>query len=441
MARKYFLRPSCVHSERAVPVPGRTPKNPENPGNPEIVENAPSRAGRGVGAGQGALGGSSGPSRVVSGPNSARFQPGCDPKSAPGTVCPDAAVRPNPGLVNCAINERYSSSDWFRFLSQTAPVVGFEVLKNDVVAVRAARNPEELAERLEGSERGKIEFLSSRSRRRLALVAGNCDVAFKSFVTLTYPARFPCDGVVVKRHLHAALAAIRRKCPGVEYLWFLEFQKRGAPHFHMFLDAELPGPLSPMARKSGRVRKTVSVFWPWQDWLSERWFEIVGSGDPSHLKAGAAWEMVEKVDGCARYVAKEAYKTFQKTVPEAFQNVGRFWGCSRGVRVAAGKFVSCTPQRMAEIFGPECFGAEGDPFPVMFGAAESYRKVLGTPDDPAKLRGWKSRVIHQAVMPLMSEKVSMDGKQRSQKFSESSNKLRRTRKGSRAQEEWHGSTL
>lgn len=339
------------------------------------------------------------------------------PDSSPGvSVClPDAKKRRSPrsyilrpapavaGLVNCVISSRKfenkdagkvekpsrsSKLDFLAFIYDQAPVVGFRVMKNDVLTVRAARYPEDLAGRLEGSVRGKIERLSFASRRRLALVAGNSPIVFRSFVTVSYPSVFPADGKLVKKHLKNLLDALRRRCGKLEYLWFLEFQRRGAPHVHIFLDHDLPQPLAEMKRLCGRIRKSCRVNWESQDWLSETWYRIVGSGDEKHLRAGAAWEVVEKPDGAARYVAKESYKTFQKEVPKDFQNVGRFWGCSKGVSPDEGKMVFANQEQVAAIF-PASVDPEGNPFPVMFSAAGEYRKILGTVKDPAKFREWK----------------------------------------------------
>lgn len=311
----------------------------------------------------------------------------------------------NARLVNCGISERSPIQAFWEYVMDEAPVSGFRVLKNDVVPVRTARYPEDLAERLEGARRGTIEYLSNESRRRLALLAGNCSVDFLSFLTLTYPAEFPCDGTIVKTHLHAVLAALRRKCPGVQYLWFLEFQARGAPHFHFFLDQALPEPLSEMSRRSARTNKVVFVHWPWQNWISRRWFEIVGSGDDKHLAAGAAWERVEKSDGCARYVAKEAYKTFQKVVPENYQNVGRFWGCSKGVKLVEEFAVKCTAEDMRKVFAGEGFRDDGNPHSVLFGAADAYRKIIDTAADPAKVRAWRKIPLHSPGPELPFPKI------------------------------------
>lgn len=224
----------------------------------------------------------------------------------------------------------------------------------------------------------------------------------RSFITVSYPAAFPCDGRIVKLHLSMLLKSLRRYCGPLEYLWFLEFQARGAPHLHMFLDYDLPSPRSVMKRRSGRRVKEVKVHWPSQDWLSQRWFEIVGSGDEKHLAAGSAWEVVEKPDGAARYVAKESYKTFQKVVPAGFQNVGRFWGTSRGVKTDEGKMVYASVDQMKAVFGPACFDSEGNPFPVLFSASGEYRKIRDTVRDPVKIREWQSG-HSQKTAPWMKE--------------------------------------
>lgn len=86
-------------------------------------------------------------------------------------------------------------------------------------------------------------------------------------------------------------------------IWILEFQKRGAPHFHLFTEGYL---------HFLEVR--------------EAWYRIVGSGDPKHLEAGTRVEELVKKHAAGAYAAKYASKHAQKEVPEDFRNVGRFWG-------------------------------------------------------------------------------------------------------------------
>lgn len=161
-----------------------------------------------------------------------------------------------------------------------------------------------------GRGRGrKITEFTKDSRMKLAFVANNTQIGFEWMITLTYPGEFETDGKEVKKHLGKFLSWMRGREMGVQYLWFLEFQKRGAPHFHILVDR---------AFDKNRV--------------SAIWYKHVASGDKRHLAAGTRVERIRKQDGARRYVVKYAQKMKQKEVPDAYQNVGRFWGNSAGVK-------------------------------------------------------------------------------------------------------------
>lgn len=195
------------------------------------------------------------------------------------------------------------------------PVVAVAVYRNDVLVMRRGEpfSPSHLP------TRGDIMKLSDASMARLAFVANNADVDFRSMITLTYPNEFPCDGRIVKRHLHVFLTRVQRHCGKVVYLWFLEFQKRGAPHFHILLTLGLP--------EDKRDRELE------YQWLSYTWYKVVGSEDDDHLLAGTRWEDLHDEEGGRHYVVKYSQKTYQKLVPEGFRSVGRFWGCTRSLTV------------------------------------------------------------------------------------------------------------
>ncbi len=280
------------------------------------------------------------------------------------------------GLVNCGISERGLNVGKgervpISVLFDPAPICGFRVYKNDVVIVRKATNPEELTSRLVGAKRGVIEDLSGSSRRNLAFVAANTEKTLSSFITLTYPTDFPCDGKKVKRHLHAFLAALRRRFGRTDYLWFLEFQKRGAPHFHLFSSIQLPGPLVVLRRQLRSRDAEVNP--EMQEWVSEAWFRIVGSKDDRHLRAGSCWEALRKADGAARYVAKEAYKTFQKVVPDRYHNVGRFWGTSKGFRPEEAPLRRSGARDLRRLFGDRIVGPAGRIFPIIWNGSDHLR--------------------------------------------------------------------
>lgn len=195
------------------------------------------------------------------------------------------------------------------------PVIGIKIYRRDVVVVR--RGVLHRGNNGQAPERGDITMLSKKSRQRLAFIANNTRVVFKTMITLTYPKEFSTDGKEVKKHLNTFLVWSRRRFVSPSYLWFLEFQRRGAPHIHLLLDAPLP------QDKARRLDIYADV--------SVKWYNTVDSGDEKHLHAGTRVERIRKPDGAARYCLKYAYKTRQKCVPVAYRNVGRFWGCSRDV--------------------------------------------------------------------------------------------------------------
>jgi len=165
--------------------------------------------------------------------------------------------------------------------------------------------------------------------RRLIHTVKNCDADFVSMLTLTYPAEFPMNGRKVKCHLESFSAAYRSTFTG-RAVWWLEFQKRGAPHFHILSEENLAllGPLETRKRPSraSQGAKEYRTNADASDWLAYRWFNIVGSKDEKHLHAGTAWEVVESTEGAWVYAAAHAGKRKQKIVPGGFTEVGRFWG-------------------------------------------------------------------------------------------------------------------
>lgn len=82
------------------------------------------------------------------------------------------------------------------------------------------------------SKRGVVTGISRRAASRLIKkgVAGRG----RAMLTLTYPSDFP-DAFTAKSHLRAFLKRLFRKFPRIGVLWRLEFQKRGAPHFHLLI--------------------------------------------------------------------------------------------------------------------------------------------------------------------------------------------------------------
>ena len=135
-------------------------------------------------------------------------------------------------------------------------------------------------------------------------------------VTLTYPAVFPKDGRMVKAHLDAMSARVRRRYGMQKGMWKQEFQQRGAPHFHIFVG--LP--------------EDEDLF---RAWLLQAWYEVVGSGDEKHLfngvdisrwRWGTLGQNRAKIgEYFARHGAK-GWKSYQNQLPEGYTSPGRWWG-------------------------------------------------------------------------------------------------------------------
>ena len=85
------------------------------------------------------------------------------------------------------------------------------------------------------TRRGKITDFSGQSRRRLLDLFHRFAVTTKPvFLTLTYGEDYP-DAKTAKNQLRAFLERIRRFVPQgkTSCVWRMEFQERGAPHFHL----------------------------------------------------------------------------------------------------------------------------------------------------------------------------------------------------------------
>lgn len=164
-------------------------------------------------------------------------------------------------------------------------------------------------------EKTQIFSFSDHSRRRLRFRALNAFPALISQFGLTYHKDWPTDGRTSKAHLNAWLTTLRRLVPGVGYLWLLEFQKRNAPHYHVFLTVP--------PDEETRLK------------LAEAWCRITSPDDPQALRFHQdqrnwiLWDM-----GSGSYLCKYLDKEAQKAVPVGYHGFGRFWGNSRGLEAA-----------------------------------------------------------------------------------------------------------
>lgn len=176
--------------------------------------------------------------------------------------------------------------------------------------------------------RGEITKFSENSRKKLAFYASNFAGAWKSMVTLTYARDYPTDGRVIKKDLNRFLSLIRKHLKYVKYLWFLEFQKRGAPHCHILLNFSYSVQLGRVLSESWsktviRGRDYDKKYINWVYWFNGE------SRKPKETTGTQFWQNAKSEGGLSHYAVKYASKMEQKEVPSRYRNVGRFWGCSR----------------------------------------------------------------------------------------------------------------
>lgn len=191
----------------------------------------------------------------------------------------------------------------------------------------------------------QIMYLSRRSLNNFAFYVSTTEVRFMSLLTLSYGANYPKDGKQAKADLTRMLTWLKRKYKGLEYFWFLEFQERGAPHFHVGLNIAHPGDVGHAELALAWSKICCKVEYEYSYWkeieygldyiISARGGSVRDDVARQHRRA-KVWENVRSVDGAIRYVLSYALKPYQKTVPADYRNVGRFWGLSAGVGAGVG---------------------------------------------------------------------------------------------------------
>lgn len=172
--------------------------------------------------------------------------------------------------------------------------------------------------------RGKITSLSADSRKRLAYVASNSYAHLQSMITLTYGKYYPQDGKSVKADINAFLSTVRHFYPKVQYVWFLEFQRRGAPHVHILLHCKYN---LRVAKSLARTWTKIALAYVPMDEVEGEFKKLWAFN--AHKKFTRFWENSRSEGSLSRYAVKYATKTTQKLVPTQFGDAGKFWGASR----------------------------------------------------------------------------------------------------------------
>jgi len=176
-----------------------------------------------------------------------------------------------------------------------------------------------------------------------------------AMLTLTYPAEWEScasSGEVVKAHVEALRKRWARafRCDKPPLLWKLEFQRRGAPHFHMFIVepvqtvvCECKECIAERIAGGGVDDEGEQLRVRFRLWVLHNWADVVAHPDPEqrrrHRLAGTRIDY-KRGASCtdpkrlAVYFTKHGGaaggKEYQHQVPLAWQSPGngpgRFWG-------------------------------------------------------------------------------------------------------------------
>ena len=222
------------------------------------------------------------------------------------------------------------------YASEDAPSGHSVTLSPSMIAISGSRTN---SKRTTPSTRSDVREFSDASRRRLLKTAATLDFSKVNghpiFVTLTYPRdwRSVCpSGRTAKAHLLAFRKQYERRWGPIQAVWKMETQprptrpeeERHAPHFHLFMTYPEVDP---------NTNSPMDIL-DFQTWTSRSWYEIVGSKELDHLKAGTQVQHLRAdspsaaVTYFAGYFApgKGKNKDDQHILADGWTGVGRFWG-------------------------------------------------------------------------------------------------------------------
>lgn len=256
------------------------------------------------------------------------------PPALPGLVISDITARESLGFVG--LSELKEAAETFPDKVETSESFHYslELSPGSVRITRSSSIPR-ISKLDSYKPRTEITCWSAKSRSKM--VSRLCSLDYQPMlgqpkrtpclITLTYPGNWQQvvpDGVAAKRHLKLFRSRYQRMWgEQLRAVWKMEFQRRGACHFHLFTSVpNRPG---------------------FAEWLSQTWTDIVSPPDPNersrHLLAGTGIDYTTGARGTdpkrvAVYFSKhnspnQGSKEYQNRPPAewiAAGSVGRFWG-------------------------------------------------------------------------------------------------------------------
>jgi hypothetical protein len=165
-----------------------------------------------------------------------------------------------------------------------------------------------------GGVRGAITKFSRQSRKRMIDTLHEYVFEEGVLVTMTYPGSYPTSAGVYKRHLQSFRKWLDVETVHAVAFWRLEFQDRGAAHFHVFVT----GVRYVDARAA-----------------SKKWDEIIGAEKKEGGSNGVDVKPVRSGEGVRNvgaYVSKYISKDVSSDEGEKLNYPGRYWGVWNGAK-------------------------------------------------------------------------------------------------------------
>lgn len=233
---------------------------------------------------------------------------GCEEASKGSPVTFSAVVDPAEGLVSVPISPR-------PLLAARVSICegGLDVRRDGISPRVMPDNPRGSVFGFSVKSRGRLIRLMMRLDWPSLITSKHAERVFGVFVTLTYPDVFPGQWDRWKRDVDVITKRLVRDYAGFSCVWKLELKKRKsgtnagaiAPHFHLLC-------WFPAGIDLAEFRQYISL----------AWFEVVGSGDGKHLRAGTQAKRcygspAKLMAYCSKYLAKDFASDTE---------TGRVWG-------------------------------------------------------------------------------------------------------------------
>lgn len=166
-------------------------------------------------------------------------------------------------------------------------------------------------------KRGNVHVFSHSSRFRLFVLLSKVDnrnFRYPKFLSLTWHYGFTKKGFNAQCTIHAFFSQLNRHFPGCNYIWRLEMQKRGAPHFHLILFPPI----------DFEEKQNISLI----QFINDTWHRLADPFSKAHEKFGAKVTEIKNYRHACSYLSKYIAKE-DETIDCKYR--GRRWGNSKNI--------------------------------------------------------------------------------------------------------------